>query len=688
MHGASIDLSPSPLSWPRFVRRLAALTAATLCLSALVGCASGPTHPGLVRAQASGQTAPLLPVRQFVANTAQVGGFVISPDGEHLLWSQTVGLDTGLAVRPVGRPESVKTFATGNQGRGGGYYNWLPDSRHIVYTKDESGDENTRLLVLDTSRDSFAPWAVTPARGVRAFFVGRGPAGGTSFHFASNQRDKATFDLYLADARTRSVSEVARSDGTVLSWLVDSGGQLAARLRQVGAEDGSGAVLETRQLSGDWRAIKTVDGFDFLNVLRIDSAGGRAWALSNVGRDKSALVELDLATGNEKLLASHDRVDVAQGAFATRHGAPAGYVVEPGHPEMHYLDASLRDQVTQATQRALQAGLLTAAPIFTRFQGSDDGARRVLLRSLSDFDTAELLWDRDSGRVVRLNSHFPEVAEQLSPMQPFSFRASDGRTVHGYVIRPRGISTPVPMVLDIHGGPWVRDHWSPATYNTRQLLANRGYAVMLLNYRGSSGYGRDHLWAGAREYAGRLQKDIAEGAQWAVDQGIADPQRLAVMGGSFGGFSVLSQLVQKPHDYRCGINIVGVANWARLMNDWPPFWRNRHYFARFYGDPNIPAEHADMLRNSPVAHLDRITAPLLVIHGANDIRVLRRDSDEVVAALRQRGHPVEYLLFNNEGHSISRWRNRLAMWRTIEDTLADCLGGRSAGFDAYELMPR
>jgi dipeptidyl aminopeptidase/acylaminoacyl peptidase len=659
-----------------------------LCLALLAACASGPTHPALAQAQASGQTAPLLPVRQFVANTERVGGFVISPDGQQLLWSQTVRFDVGLAVRPVDRPEAVTTFATGNQGRGGGYYNWLPDSQHIVYSKDESGDENTRLLVLDASRSDLNPWAVTPARGVRAFVVGRGPAGSAAFLFASNQRDKATFDLYLADARTRRVSELARSDGRVLSWLVDSGGQLAGRMRQVGTEDGSDTVLEVRQPTGAWRPVKTVGGFDFLHVLRIDTQGGRAWALSNLGRDKSALVEMDLSNGTEKLLASHDRVDVTQVTFAARQGPPAGYVVDPGYPEVHYLDAGLPDQVAQATQRALQSGQMTTAPIFTRFQGSDDQARRVLLRSLSDFDVAELLWDRETGRVQRLNSHFPEVAEQLSPMQPFSFRASDGRTVHGYVIRPRGISGPVPMVLDIHGGPWVRDHWAPATYNTRQLLANRGYAVMLLNYRGSTGYGRDHMWAGAREYAGRLQQDIAEGAQWAVDQGIADPQRMAVMGASFGGFSVLSQLVQKRHDYRCGINVVGVADWARLMDDWPPFWRNRHYFSRFYGDPHVPAERAEMLRNSPISQLDRITAPLLVIHGANDIRVLRRDSDEVVAALRQRGHPVDYLLFNNEGHSISRWRNRLAMWRTIEDTLADCLGGRSAGFDYYELMPR
>jgi dipeptidyl aminopeptidase/acylaminoacyl peptidase len=185
-----------------------------------------------------------------------------------------------------------------------------------------------------------------------------------------------------------------------------------------------------------------------------------------------------------------------------------------------------------------------------------------------------------------------------------------------------------------------------------------------------------------------LQQDIAQAVQWAIDQGIADSKRLAVMGGSFGGFSTLMQLIQKPHDYQCGINIVGVANWPRVIENWPPFWQSRHYFDRFYGDVTQPETRAQMLANSPISQIDKITAPLLVIHGGNDVRVLKQDSDDVVAQLRNLGRPVEYMLFEDEGHSISKWRNRLAMWRKIEDTLASCLGGRSAGFDMYELMPR
>ena len=219
------------------------------------------------------------------------------------------------------------------------------------------------------------------------------------------------------------------------------------------------------------------------------------------------------------------------------------------------------------------------------------------------------------------------------------------------------------------------------------MREGRGYAVLRVNYRGSFGYGKAFMWAGAHAYSGRLQRDIAEAVAWAIDQGIADPQRLAVMGGSFGGFATLMQLIQKPHDYRCGVDVVGVADWSRLMDAWPPFWRNRHMFTRFYGDASVPAERARMRAQSPISQLDAITAPLLVVHGANDVRVLKGDSDDVVAALRARGHAVTYRVFADEGHSIRKWPNRLAMWRQIEDHLATCLGGRSNGFDVYQLFP-
>ncbi len=670
------------------VIRLLAAFCTALFLLGLTACATPAVHSQLVNAAQSGQLPALVPVRRFVANIDAEGGYQLSPNGQRLMWQQTVGLDVGLAVRDVANAAAVRTYATGNMGRRGGNQYWLADSRHIVYTKDPIGDENTRLYVADTRATSFAPWQVTTGNGVRSYFAARGAVGSSKFYFGSNQRDRATFDMYEADAQTRTVREVARSDGSVLSWVFNTDRQLAARVRQLGSADGSDLAIELLQPDGKWRALKTVTGFQSYWITRLDTAAGKAWVLGNIGRDKLALLEVDLATGNEKLIASHDAVDLSFAVMPAGNGAPIGYVVEPGYPEMKWLDAQWQREVDAAVQKAVAAKLLPAQPIITRPQNMSEDNQRVVLRSVGDFDSAELLLDRTTGQVSRLNPMQPDASALLSAQKPFSFKASDGRTIHGYVIAPRGVVGPAPMVVEIHGGPWARDHWSPAVFSPRQMLVNRGYAVLQVNFRGSTGYGSDYTNAANREYNGRLQKDIAEGVQWAIDQGIADPKRIAAFGGSFGGFSVMAQLIQKPHDYQCGVNIVGVANWPRVIDSWPPFWRNRHVFARTFGDVNKPEDRAQMLANSPVSHLDKITAPMLVIHGGNDVRVLKQDSDDVVAGLQKLGRPVDYLLFADEGHSISKWRNRLAMWRTIEDKLATCLGGRSAGFDFYQLMPR
>ncbi len=658
-----------------------------LAAALAAGCATRPSHPAVATAAEQGKLPPLVPLRRFVANIDFSAGYVLSPDGQKLLYSQVVGTDSGLAVRPAAGG-SAATFATGFLARSSGpTYSWLPDSRHVMFAKDLSGDENTQLNVFDSTQP-FAPWAVTPWPGTRNSFSGWGAAGSAKFFFTSNRRDKASMDLYEADAATRTVREVARSDGRITSWMLGTDRELAGRYRQLGDADGSDAVLEILQSDGTWKVLRTTRAWDELWVYRIDRKAGKLWMHSNLGRDKSALVEVDLATGAERILGEHPQVDVYNAQLPPIEGAPVSYVTHAGLPKVTWLDQALGQEADKAVREARSRGLLDVDPVVVRLQNASLGMRRVILQAQGDFDTAELLLDRDTGKVERLDPKEPEAAAQLARSEPYSFRTSDGRTVHGYVIRPRGVTGPAPLVVNVHGGPWGRDFWHPATFNSDQFLANRGYAVLNVNFRASHGYGREHMMAGVNEAWGRTQQDVAEAAQWAVDQGIADPRRMAVLGASFGGFSVMAQLAQKRQDWRCGVNMVGVANWARVIENWPPFWRNRHMFTTFFGNPAVPAERERMLAQSPISHVKDMTAPMLVVHGANDIRVLRQDSDEVVTALQKLGRPVEYLSFPNEGHSVRRWRNRLEMWRRVEEHLAGCLGGRSAGWDYYELMPR
>lgn len=666
-------------------RFLPALLLPTMFL--LEGCATAPRHPALATAQAQGTLAPLVPARRFVANVDFAAGFQLSPDGQSLVWAQTVGTDTGLAVRPVAGGDT-RTFPTGYLPRPvGPSYLWLPDNRHIAYLKDLRGDENTQVLVLD-ARAPFAPWNATPWPGVRSYIVGQGPVGSGRFFIASNRRDRSTMDLYEADVATRELREVARSDGRVLEWIIGEDRQLAGRIRQIGATDGSGTAFEVPDGRGGWHTLQRTGGFDVYWIHRIEPDKHKAWGISSMGRDKAVLVEVDTETGAEKVLASHAVVDVHRAYYARFASGAIAYAVIPGYPEVRYLDPVLAADVQRVAQRARAEGALDDDARAVQPQSSSLDGRYWILHARGDFDDAELLLDRTTGAVTRLDPHEPERRQALAPQQPYSFRASDGRAIHGYLIRPRGVQGPVPLVVAIHGGPWVRDEWSSASFNGAQFLANRGYAVLTVNYRGSFGYGREHLDAGRMQSWDKVQGDIAEAAQWAVDQGVADPRRMAVFGASYGGYSVLMQLAQKRQDWQCGVDLVGVANWARVMENWPPFWRNRHYFIAFYGDPSDPLQRERMLRDSPVSHLDAITQPLLVIQGANDIRVQRQDSDDVVEGLRKLGRPVDYLLFDNEGHTVRRWRNRLAMWRAVEDHLATCLGGRSAGWDFYQLVPR
>lgn len=668
------------------------------------GAASGPTHAALLAADRAGQLPPLVPVRRFVADTDYAGGHIVSPNGQRLLWETVVGLDAGLAVAPATTAQKPTTASADSErltwasgrlsrpGSAGPTYAWLADSRHVVALKDPTGDENTSLWVWDTQAPpGDAPWNVTPWPRTRSVFVSRAAGQGGTFLFASNRRDRATLDLYEADTATRTIKEMARSDGQVLGWLVDQQRRLAGRVRQRGTTDGSGTDIELLQADGSWRVVKTIDAFDNYWIHRLDTARGLWWASSNVGRDTTALLEVELSTGAEQVLASHEALDMGP-VYLGPSGAPVGYAVEPGYPQVTLLDPALASDLARAGEQAHALGLVHAKPRLVRPQSWPEQGPYLIVRAVSDFDSAELLLDRTTGALRRLNPDtHAEALAALAPEQPFSFRASDGLTIHGYLIKPVGLTPahgPVPLVVEIHGGPWARDGWSPAGFRPRQMLVNRGYAVMTVNYRGSTGYGRRFLWAGQHEYFGRMQQDVAEAVQWAIDQQIADPKAIAVLGGSFGGFSVLAQLIQQRHDYRCGIDLVGVAHWPRVVENWPPFWRNRHWFNRFFGDVGQPDERARMLAQSPISHLERITAPLLVIHGANDVRVLKQDSDDVVSTLKALGRPVDYLVFDNEGHSIRQWRNRLALWRKVEDTLATCLGGRTNGFDLYELMPR
>jgi dipeptidyl aminopeptidase/acylaminoacyl peptidase len=395
-----------------------------------------------------------------------------------------------------------------------------------------------------------------------------------------------------------------------------------------------------------------------------------AWALSNRGRPRLALVRLDLRDGSEEALYEHPSVDVAN-ALVHESGWLRFVASWPALQEWRFFDAALQADL---------APFLRRPRTVLRILSEDRNLRTITFAARSDRSDEEVYFLNRFTRKLEVlaESSIAAWREHLATMEPVTFPARDGLTLHGLLTLPPGAKGPRPMVLLVHGGPWSHDRWG---YDpTVQFLANRGYAVLQVNYRGSTGFGRDFVLAGVREFGRRMHDDLIDGVRWAVARGIADERKVAIMGASYGGYAALSGLAFTPEVFVAGVNRVGVADMVSLRTDMPPYWQPyAGVLSRFYGDPDKPDERRVMAERSPLGRVGAIRAPLLVIQGANDVRVRRDHSDRVVAALKARRHEVEYVLFDDEGHGLNRTPNRLAYIRAVERFLARHLGGRDGG---------
>lgn len=543
--------------------------------------------------------------------------------------------------------------------------------------QDTAGDENWHIHRIDLDSPGAATVDLTPFPGVIASPIGDGKNGRVPI--ITNQRNAQLFDVYQLDVATGDLTLLAENPGSAFNWLYSDNGHLFATSL---TPDGNLELARWDSASATLRPITTFDGSDHplgIHPLVLTPDGTGVWMGSHRGSDRSRLVRVDLATGEETEVDSHPEFDL------DHRGVVNPFMSQPliQHRSSGAL-LGVRYARERQVVRALDPGFADVLANLEKLSDgdlgritSDEAGRRWVVSFTHDRDPhATYLYDHETGESRLLYRPYPHLEPAgLAPMQPVAITSRDGLTLHSYLTLPLGIeSKRLPLILMVHGGPWYRDSWE---YNPGvQLLANRGYAVLQVNFRGSLGYGKSFLKAAIGEFAGKMHDDLIDAVNWAVQQEYADRDRVAIMGGSYGGYAALVGVTFTPDVFAAAVDYVGISDLANFMRTLPPVARPHlaNNWHRYVGDPDDPEQLADMRARSPITKVDQVRTPLMVIQGANDVRVVQAESDNLVNALRDRGVDVEYLIQEDEGHGAVNPENMIEMYRAIDSFFVRHLG--------------
>lgn len=654
-------------------RHIARTPLAVLAAFAAASAAAAPESPAPATASAAIATAtaatPLIPRQVLFGNPERSAG-AISPDGK---WLGFVAPRDGVLnvwVAPANRPGEAKPI-TNDRLRGIRGFRFAYDGTHVLYTQDQGGDENFQVFAanLETGESR----ALTP-KGSRASVAGVSPRHPGEVLVSVNDRNPRYFDIArvaLADASSTRLIENERFTG----FVTDDG--FALRFAETQTEDG-GAQWFKRDGEG-WAEWSTVPQQDALTtqIVGFDAAGTTLFLVDSRGRDTGALFAIDTASGERRLLAEDPRADVDTVLAHPETGAVQAVSVNFLKEEWTVIDPAIQADI-EALRKAADGGE------FVVNSRTRDDARWVVTLIRSNRSTEVVLYDRATRSVSPWFDTRPELPDALlQTMHGVEITARDGLVLPSYYTLPAGSdpdgdgkpSAPVPTVLLVHGGPWARDFYGQN--GTHQWFANRGYATLSVNFRGSTGFGKAFVNAGDLQWGRKMHDDLIDGVRWAVERGIAQPERVAIMGGSYGGYAALAGLTMTPREFACGVSIVGPSNLITLLQTIPPYWGPiRRQFSTRVGDPDTEAGRALLKERSPLTYVDAIERPLLIGQGANDPRVVQAESDQIVEAMQAKGIPVTYVLFPDEGHGFVRPQNRLGFNAVTEAFLGECLGGR------------
>lgn len=595
----------------------------------------------------------------------------ISPDGELLAWLAPREGALNIWVAPVTGSEEPRVLTDDRKGNIATFV-WTYADNTLLYLQDTDGNEEYHVYILDVltgfSRD------LTPFEGVRAMVSAVSAKNRDHVLIAMNQRDPAYFDIYSLELATGSLS-IVEQNTDFGGFLVDEHYRVCVATKL--SNDGSLGVYhrdgqEWRELFCFLREDASVSG-----PVAINAEGTALFMNDSRGRNTAALVRMDLASGTTKVLAANTHADIGDLILDWATWEPLAYSYVLGR-QVH---VGLAPEI-QADLDFLESNRLGEWQLINRV--AED--RLWVIASASDVEPrAAHLYDRQARTLSKLFDFRPELIDApLVQMKPVAIRSRDGLNLVAYLSRPLDCTDRGPLVLSVHGGPWGRDTFG---FNIEhQWLANRGYSVLSVNFRGSTGFGKSFVNASDREWGRAMDDDLLDAVAWAINEGIADPDRIAIIGTSYGGYAVLSSITRNPDVFACGVDIVGPSNLETLLATIPPYWAGfRQRFIQALGDPATDEGRALLRERSPVHFADRIKKPLLIGQGANDPRVKQAESDQMVDAMKSKGVPVAYVLYPDEGHGFSKPENQMSFTAITEAFLARHLGGRAEPINQDEL---
>ncbi|WP_138989326.1 S9 family peptidase [Larkinella sp. C7] len=617
---------------------------------------------------------PALIDRQLIFGDPDIIGAQLSPDGAYMSFIKPYKGTRNIWVKKRDDPFTAAKPVTADTTRPIANYFWSRDGKYVLYVQDKGGNENFNIYAVSPAeglKASTVPAArnLTDVNGVRAAIYRVPKTDPNTLYIGLNDRDKAWHDLYKLNLTTGEKTLVRKNTDRVTGWIFDWDDKL--RLATSTAADGSSDILRVDEAG--MTKIYSTTIYETSYPIGFHKDNQRVYLVTN--KDKSDLQKLILLNPvslKEQSVESDPMKKVDFGSILISE-----VTREPIFTT--YTDDRLRRYwKDKLFEKDFQFILRELPGVDVLFGSATDDEQYWLLSATSDTDPgATFLFDRKTKELTFQYRPRPKLPiNDLARMEVIRYKSSDGMEIPAFLTLPKGRDHKnLPVVIVPHGGPWARDAWGYNAYH--QFLANRGYAVLSMNFRSSTGYGKQFLNAGNKQWGEKMQDDITWGVKYLIDQGIADPKRVGIMGGSYGGYATLAGLAFTPDVYAAGVAIVAPSNIITLLNSIPPYWESvRKTFYERMGDPNTPEGKAQLMKQSPLFSADKIKSPLLVVQGANDPRVNKAESDQIVVALRDRGFPVEYLCAPDEGHGFARPVNNMAMLALAEKFLAKHLGGR------------